>query len=211
MSERSQLQITTWIAVAALVISLLSHFYTYHQAHDALNRVALLERRNAILDSIQHNRISKADSVRQQQVYQTAIASYEKAANLAFAQNQNLPNSGKQSLLVKNDCSVPLRFAIAFRGLNKTWFSEGMLPLASKESMRIWAVDSAASVYVYTESDVLINEERLRDLTPVNLSVDTANSFIFTGNTPPPHTTAFRVVYHEVNPTMDSKIVFSDP
>ena len=211
MFDRSPLQITTWIAVAALVISLLSHFYTYHQTHDALKRLAGLERRIAIQDSIQNKKVRDVDSIRAQRIYENAIATYEKAASQAFAQNQNLPGSSTHSLLVKNDCSVPVRFAIAFHGLNKTWFTEGMLALDPKESMRIWAVDSAASVYVYTTANALINQEKAGDLNPVNLSVDTTNAFIFTGNIPPPHKTAFRVVYREVNPTLDSRIVFTEP
>lgn len=211
MSERNQLQNTTRIAVAALIIALLSHFFSYHQTQDALKRVAVLEKRNAALDSIQQSRAKTSDSIREQRLYQTSLATYEKAASLAFTQNQNMPNSGDQFLLVKNNSKAPRRFAIAFRGLNKTWFTEGMLGLASRESLRIWGVDSSASVYIYAEDQMKINQEKLTDLNAVNLSVDTTNDFIFTGNTPPPHKTAFRVVYREVNPTMNSQIVFSDP
>jgi hypothetical protein len=211
MSERSQLQNTTRIAIAALIIALLSHFFSYHQTQDALKRVAVLEKRNATLDSIQQSHLKKSDSIREQRLYQNSLAAYEKAASLAFTQNQNLRNSGDQFLLVKNNCSGPMRFAIAFRGLNKTWFTEGMLGLESRESLRIWGVDSSASVYVYAEAPVRINQEKLVDLNAVNLSVDTASDFIFTGNTPPPHKTAFRVAYHEVNPTLDSQIIFTDP
>jgi len=211
MSERNQLQNTTRIAIAALFIALLSHFFSYHQTQEALKRVAVLEKRNASLDSIQQSQGKKSDSILEQNLYQNALAAYEKAASLAFTQNQNLPNSGNQFLVVKNDCSAPMRFAVAFRGLNKTWFTEGMLGLASRESLRIWGVDSSASVYVYAEVPVRINQEKLTDLNAVNLSVDTATDFIFTGNTPPPHKTASRVVYREVNPTVNSQIIFSDP
>ncbi|MDB5021836.1 MAG: hypothetical protein JWQ28_2963 [Pedobacter sp.] len=215
MSERTELYLNIKMATAALFIIVGTLAYAVYSNWNTRKRVAKLERMIAVNDSIQQLGRKRLDSVRDLKIYNASVTAYEKAATSLFTENQNLKNSGDQHLTLLNNRSIPLRFAIAFRGINNTWFTEGIMALKPKEEMKIWGVDSSSSVYVHLEpitsaKNILINGDDLTDLNKVSLSVDTTTAFIFTGNIPPPHKTAHLALFHEVVPTVDDQIIFTD-
>jgi hypothetical protein len=210
MSDRSRLLVTRRIAVAGFLITLVSFFYITYKSRQTDRRMAVLERVNAVKDSIRLVAEKRMDSIQDLKFYKKTLQAYEKSANQLFTQNQNLPGSGSQFLTIANKCDSTVEFAVTFLGINKTWFTEGFLSLKPEETTKIWAVDSLSTVYVYVKGDALINGDQQTTLKEVNLSVDTNNSFIFTGIIPPPHKTAVRTIFREVNESDGNKIVFSD-
>jgi type II secretory pathway pseudopilin PulG len=215
MSQRNELELKTSVAILAVLIMLGTLVYSLYSSWQTSKRVAKLESVLAIKDSMQQAGLKRMDSAKVAKVYMATVQAYENAADSLFTQNQNLKNSGDQYLTLVNQRSEPIRIAVAFRGINRTWFTEGLLTLKAKEKMRIWGVDSTSSVYIHLtpssiNPSVLINGDNLKDLNKVNLSVDTTSSFIFTGNTPPPHKTAHLAIFHEVIPTVKDQIIFTD-
>jgi len=210
MSDRSRILVARRIAVAGFLITIVSLFYIIYKSRQTDRRIAVLERVNAVNDSIRLIGEKRLDSIQDLKAYRKTLQAYEKSANQLFTQNQNLPGSGNQFLTIANRCDSPITFAVTFMGINKTWFTEGFLSLKPNETTKIWAVDSLSTVYVYVKGDALINGAEQTKLKEVNLSVDTNNSFIFTGIIPPPHKTAVRTIFHEVNESSGNKIVFSD-
>lgn len=214
MSKRNELELNISVTLAAVLMILGTLVYSIYANWRTGKRVAKLERIIAVKDSLQQAGIKRVDSVRLAKIYNASVHAYEKTANSLFTQNQNLKSSGDQYLTLLNHRNKRLRLAVAFRGLNNTWFTEGVLALNPKEQLRIWGVDSSSSVYVHlipqtSEPEVLINGDHLRDLNEVSLSIDTTTSFIFTGNIPPPHKTAHLAVFHEVIPTIQDQLIFT--
>jgi hypothetical protein len=213
MPGMNQQEMRIRIAVAALLLTVILLLYAVYANLQTSKRVEQLEERNAINDSIQQASQRKLDSIRDAKLYQSSIQAYEKVANNLFTENQNLKNSGDHYLTFLNKRDKTLSLAVAFHGINNIWFTEGLLSIKPNETARVWGVDSSSSVYVHVlpktvSQKMLINGDDLSDMNVVNLSIDTTASFIFTGNTPPPHKTAHLAIFHEVIPTPDNKVIF---
>jgi hypothetical protein len=215
MSERSQLQITTWIAIGGFLLTVASFFYSVYKDNKNSEDVRALQKINQLKDSIEHAKKVKADSIKEHKEYLELTSKYDHEAEDLVSQNKRTSGEHCQNLTFINYSAKPITIAITYQGCSKIWFTEGFYILDANEKMGMPHIDTTANLYVYIDNpypELLLNKEKIETLESTNQYADTTGvAFTYFGERSPPHKTVVLLKYYRVNMQFGHEIYFSNP